>query len=263
MNWLKTLIKGLMVKTLPSNVVRKARCFYTSRQVLNNEGHRERELGIVHAFLREGDMVADIGASVGVYTKEFSTLVGGTGKVYAFEPLMENFDILKNVTQKGNLSNVRLFQVALGSKHEQRDIVIPDLDGFNGYYWAHLARPNESGRRETTEVFTLDELWDAKKIHGVDFVKCDVEGGELEVIKGAQRLLKAQHPALLFEVSLKTSERIFHDLHSLGYRAFVYGEGLIETETFRDGEYANHFFVHPNSKIWGRVQPLMSMPLEK
>ena len=137
--------------------------------------------------------------------------------------------------------------------------MIPDLDGFNGYYWAHLARPNEAGRRETTQVVTLDDLWDAKKIHGVDFVKCDVEGGELEVIKGGQRLLKDQRPALLFEVSLQTSERIFHDLHSLGYRAFVYGEGLIETETFRDGEYANHFFIHPDSKIWNRVQPLMSM----
>ena len=263
MNRYKALIKTLMVKTLPSKIVRMARCFYTSRQVLNNGGHRERELEIVHAFLRNGDRVADIGASVGIYTKEFSTLVGGNGKVYAFEPLVENFDILKNVTQKANLSNVRLFQAALGSKKEQREIVIPDLDGFSGYYWAHLARPNESGRREITEVFTLDELWDANEIEGVDFIKCDVEGGELEVLKGGQNLLKAQHPALLFEVSLITSERIFHDLHSLGYRAFVYGEGLIETETFRDGEFANHFFIHPKSKIWNRVQSLMSMALKQ
>ena len=44
--------------------------------------------------------MADIGASVGIYTREFSLLVGGTGTVYAFEPLVENFEILKNVTQK-------------------------------------------------------------------------------------------------------------------------------------------------------------------
>lgn len=250
-------MKTLMVKVLPPGLLRWLRYMYLSKQVLDDTGNGERELEILSTFLRSGDAVIDIGANVGVYTKAFSSLVGREGRIYAFEPLRDNLEILKKVIRDANLPNIRLFHAALGAQAGTQEMVIPELGGFVGYYWAHLATPDESGKRETTEVLTLDDLQKTNEIEHVDFIKCDVEGGELDVFTGGHGLLKAHCPALLVEVSKPTSERVFHDLKSLGYQPFVYTTTLIKTETFRDKEFSNYFFIHPKSKIWERVIHLM------
>lgn len=250
-------MKTLMVNVLPRPLLRWVRYLYLSKQVLNDTGNGERELELLPMFLRPGDAVLDIGANVGVYTKVFSSLVGNEGCIYAFEPLRDNLEILKKVIRDANLSNIRLFHAALGAESGTQDMVIPELGGFVGYYWAHLATPDESGKRETTKVLTLDDLQKTYQIEQVDFIKCDVEGGELDVFTGGWKLLKAHCPALLVEVSQPTSERVFHDLKSLGYQPFVYTTKLLKTEIFRDKEFSNYFFIHPESKIWERVIHLM------
>ncbi len=250
-------MKTLMVKVLSPALLRWLRYMYLSKQVLHNTGNGERELELLPMFLRSGDAVIDIGANVGVYTKAFSSLVGSEGRIYAFEPLRDNLEILKKVIRDGNLSNIRLYHAALGSQAGTQDMLIPELGGFMGYYWAHLATPDETGKRETTEVLTLDDLQKTHEIEHVDFIKCDVEGGELDVFTGGYELLKAQCPALLVEVSRPTSERVFRDLKSFGYQPFVYTTKLLKTEIFRDKEFSNYFFIHPESKIWERVIHLM------
>ena len=250
-------MKNLMVKILPPTLLSWLRYMYLSKQVLQDKGNGEHELDILSTFLRRGDVVIDIGANVGVYTKAFASLVGAEGKIYAFEPLRDNLEILKKVIRDAKLSNIRLFHAALGSEAGTQDMVIPELGGFVGYYWAHLATPDESGKRETTEVLTLDDLQKSHEIEHVDFMKCDVEGGELDVLIGGCELLKAQRPAMLVEVSKPTSERVFHELKSFGYQPFVYTTTLIKTETFLDKEFSNYFFIHPESKVWERVTHLM------
>ncbi len=251
------MMKNLMIKILPAAWLKWLRYMYLSKQVLHDKGNGERELGVLSIFLRQGDRVIDIGANVGVYTKAISSLVGNEGQVYAFEPLRDNLEILKKVIRDANLSNVKLFHAALGSQAGTQEMVIPELGGFVGYYWAHLASPGESGKRETTEVQTLDNLHKTHRLEQVDFIKCDVEGGELDVFIGGHALLNAQHPALLVEVSKPTSEQVFQDMKSLGYQPFVYTTTLLKTETFRDKEFSNYFFIHPESKIWERVTHLL------
>lgn len=199
------------------------------------------------SLISPGDSVADIGANAGVYTKEFSSLVGPTGHVYSFEPILETFEILESVISKAHLSNVRSFNAALGSQSAENEMVIPDLGGFTGYYWAHFARNGDSGRREKVKVLTLDELWKSKTIERLDFIKCDVEGGELEVIRGALELIRSHLPGWLLEVSRETSDEVFRILKDLGYRAFVYDSRLAETDGYRDKEFSNYFFLHPRN----------------
>jgi FkbM family methyltransferase len=193
-----------------------------------------------------GNAVADIGANAGVYTKELSSLVGPDGRVYAFEPILDTFEILQCVIQKVPLSNVASFNAALGSQSAECEMVIPNL-GFTGYYWAHLARSGDTGRREKVKVLTLDQLWKSNTIPRLDFIKCDVEGGELEVIRGGLELIRSQLPGWLLEVSRDTSNELFKILKEFGYRAFVYDKSLIETEAYRDKEFSNYFFLHPKT----------------
>ncbi len=212
-------------------------------------------MAILKSLISAGDSVADIGANVGVYTREFSLLVGQGGRVYSCEPVVENYHILEDVTRKAGLSNVHLFNAAIASEVGQRQMVIPNLEGFTGYYQAHFSRGDEPGEPETVQVLTIEELWRRKIFTHLDFIKCDVEGAELVVVEGAMLLIEAQLPAWLMEVSRSTSSQIFRTLKSLGYRAFVYNDGLNETENYRDGEFSNYFFIHPRSKIWQRALP--------
>jgi FkbM family methyltransferase len=165
-----------------------------TRQILKNRSFHESEMNLLKSFLSSGDSVADVGANVGAYTMELSHLVGSEGNVYSFEPIAENYDILQTVVRRGGLSNVRLFYAAVGSTPGRCEMVIPESGAFIGFYLAHRAQPGDSGRRETVEMLTLDKLLKTNVIVRLDFIKCDVEGAELDVITGGLDLLRSQHP---------------------------------------------------------------------
>jgi len=232
------------------------RKFYVARQIMGKHISQEREMSLLGSLVVEGDCVADIGACVGVYTKALSSLVGSCGRVYAFEPILENYEILEAVIKKACLSNVHPFHAALGSEMGEGTMVIPDLEGFTGFYWAHLAEVGEPGRQRAVNVLTLDRLKENRRIPRLDFIKCDVEGRELEVIRGGIEFIRSQHPGWLMEVSRPASNSVFSALKNMGYQAFVYNSKLIKTENYRDKEYSNYFFFHPGSNIWQRVVPL-------
>ena len=243
----KQLLKAAIAKTLSPGLQHKLRRAYLVRQAMTNRPFHEKEMVTLKWLIAPGDVVVDIGANVGAYTKEFSALTAEGGAVFAFEPVAANFDILQAVIRKAGLRNVRAFPAALGARVEQREIAIPALDGFTGYYWARFARPGETG--EKVSVSTLDALLAQGQLPAVDFIKCDVEGSELEVLQGGLELLRAHTPGLLIEVSLATSGEVFGLLKALGYKAFVYDRELVPTESYRDKEFSNYFFFHPQSKM--------------
>jgi FkbM family methyltransferase len=252
----KTIAKNFIAKALSPALQHKLRRFYLTRNVLGGREFHEVDMNALPALIAAGDEVADIGANVGAYTKQLSTLVGTNGRVHAFEPVAANYDILQTVVRKGRLANVQLHRLALGATLEQREIAVPDLGGFTGYYWAHVAKPGESG--ETVTVSTLDELSRLGTIARLDFIKCDVEGFELEVLRGARQLIATQHPAWLIEVSRDTSADVFSTLLGSNYRAFVYDGRLHETDGYQDKRFSNYFFFHPQSKAWSRREQLTS-----
>jgi len=253
----KEFLKDLVLKTCSRRLQKRLRVFYLTKQVVQHRNFHEAVMEILESIVQKGDSVADIGANIGAYTRELSSLVGPNGFVYAFEPMTENYEILEAVIRKARLSNVSSFRAALGCQLGRSTMVIPDTGGFTGYYLAHFAQSGESGRQETVEVLTLEELWKSKTIQCLHFIKCDVEESELEVIRGGHELIQSQLPGWLLEVSRKTSDEVFYLLRGLGYRAFVYNKRLTPTEGYRDKEFSNYFFFHPNSKIWNRVLPLI------
>jgi FkbM family methyltransferase len=249
----REIVKLLVQKICTPRMQRGLRHYYVVRRVLKSEKHTEAEASLLPSLLRAGDFVADFGANFGYYTKQLSSLVGVQGRVYAFEPLSENFEILQTVVHRGQLSNVVCFRAALGAEAGLRELVVPDMKGFAGTYWAHLAQPGDQGFREYVAVLPLDDLWRRETIPRLDFVKCDVEGAELEVLKGGLQLLRTGRPVWLLEVSRRTCDQVFGLFHGLGYRSFVFDERLNETQEYREGKFSNYFFLHPQSSLWKRV----------
>ena len=258
---IKDLLKSLMSRLLSSRVQHAIRRSYLSRRVIQRKGSVEKELAFLSHLIVAGDSVADIGANVGVYTRELSTLATDLGTVYSFEPVSSNYDILCSVVDRARLTNVHTFRVALSDCLDRREFVVPESEAFSGYYLAHFKAEDESGIVEIVDVSTLDHLWRDGQIAGLDFIKCDVEGSELEVIRGASELVSACHPAWLLEISRGTSTAVFELLLSFGYRAYVYEGHLTETLRYRDGEFSNYFFIHPKSKIWRRLANQQNEPV--
>jgi FkbM family methyltransferase len=141
--------------------------------------------------VKKGDTVLDVGANVGYYTVLASKLVGAKGKVYAFEPDRRNVELLNKNIKLNNCLNVEVVPLALGAKNKI------------SYFLSDKTNPGESRisekvTRELVRVKTLDTLVRERKIKKVDVIKLDVEGGEVDVLRGAKTLLTTSRNLKLF-----------------------------------------------------------------
>jgi FkbM family methyltransferase len=132
--------------------------------------------------IRAGDIVWDVGANQGLYTRMFSKRVGAAGAVYAFEPSPMNFRALSRGC--ANLENVFLLEVALGN-----------LDGRIGFQQGvdglgATSRIEPEGTLNQVEMRSGDALVDQRIATLPNAIKIDVEGFEWEVLSGIGRLLK-------------------------------------------------------------------------
>jgi FkbM family methyltransferase len=250
----KQFAKSVVLRTCGPELRHSIRRAYVLFQIRRNRHYHEPEMALIRSLVRGGDCAFDVGANVGVYTNELSLAVGSTGKVHSFEPVAENYDILTALVGKASLANVFPHRLAVGAKAAECKILIPEMDGFLGYYWAHIADESEDGRAETVKMISIDELCRTEPVDPPDFIKCDVEGGEFGVISGGQEMLRRHRPGWLIEVSRDTSAQVFSALQDFGYRAFVLEGKLRETETYLDTKFSNYFFLHPQSPCWERVQ---------
>jgi FkbM family methyltransferase len=144
--------------------------------------HAERR--IVRSMVRPGMTCVDVGANVGHYTRLLARLVGPEGRVLAFEPSHSNFALLAH-RRLG--PNVETFQAAVG--------------GSNGTTALHLSSTLNVDHRtyatddvRATVQVPLVRLDDALRGEPVDFVKMDVQGYELHVLRGMTGILGGRRP---------------------------------------------------------------------
>jgi len=132
--------------------------------------------------IKKGDTVVDIGANIGLFTLFFSKLVGTTGRVIAFEPDPENFDVLKKNIELNEITNVTLVQKGVSNKNESVKLYKSNVSG------GHSLIKNEWAKEYTNiQTVTLDGYFRGEEI---DMIKIDAEGFELEVIEGGKKLLE-------------------------------------------------------------------------
>ena len=172
------------------------------------------------AFLRKNvnkeDIVLDVGAHIGIHTIHLAKIVRF---VYAIEPEPSNLKLLiKNIFANNVKEKVSIIPC-----------VISSVDGFVSFYvssestGAHHVLSSKDNTKHGTilkiQAYTLDTLlFDILGIDHVDVIKIDVEGHELEVIKGAEKLFRYSPPRIIV-VETKRESRLFRVLISkYGYR---------------------------------------------
>ena len=133
-----------------------------------------------------GDVVFDIGAYVGDTALWFSKAVGSHGKVYAFEPEPRNFAKLKANLERNKVTNVIPLQLALSENEGEMQVATGGSS----------STMTQAGTGTLVKVTTIDKFAEANKLPRVDFIKMDVEGHELKVLKGAHETIQAFKPSL-------------------------------------------------------------------
>jgi len=185
------------------------------------------ERAFMQRYLKPGMTVLDIGAHHGLYSLLAAKQVGEYGRVYSFEPSPREQKALKLNLLLNRCKNVKVQQFALGSEETNSDLyVVNEFNtGCNSLRPPHVPHPTSA---VTVNVKTLDNWIAEQKLQSVDFIKLDVEGGELEALKGAQRTLQTRpRPIIMCEMEdIRTApwgykpDAIALHLLTLGFRWF-------------------------------------------
>lgn len=157
---------------------------------LTNHAYEEAFDHALMSEIRQGDVVWDIGAIVGVYTARFANAVGVTGRVLAFEPSPAPLDELK--VSCGALPNVEIVNVALSDTDGEAEFWISDLKDS-------VTNSFSAGKAGTKRLIVPTARGDRFRDRASpSIVKVDVEGFELDVLRGMREVLRSPSLRAIF-----------------------------------------------------------------
>jgi FkbM family methyltransferase len=143
----------------------------------------------------------DIGANIGYFTNVLSKAVGENGKVFAFEPVRNTFFQLESTISQNNLTNASIFNFGVGDCNSSVEIRYDiSISGNASIY----RKGDELKTAETIKIRRLDDFAEGALPY-CDFIKIDVEGNEINFIKGAIEYLKKSKPIILYEFNKETA----------------------------------------------------------
>lgn len=151
----------------------------------------------------------DVGANYGYYSLRFSDRCKA---VYSFEPFSGVFKILTANIKRNNLQNVMAFKIGLARIPSEKKLNVYSSSGNNSLFKRKIPKGHELKflGKETIRLTSLDKFLKEKGFLVPNLIIIDVEGGELDVIKGAEDTIKKHEPYLIVEYSETTS-------HDAGY----------------------------------------------
>jgi FkbM family methyltransferase len=191
----------------------------------------EKELRMLPQLVHRGSVCIDVGASLGAYAIPMALLVGASGVVIAFEPRTDAAHRLHRLGALLGLAALRVEAAALGSTVHTTGLVVPRrrraVPGRSYLTAGAVCDGLDDGLSGTpplrVRVQTLDQVR-SEVDRPIDFVKCDVEGFELDVFRGGRRVLTEDRPVVLCELEERHANRygrtvddVIGLFHELGY----------------------------------------------
>jgi FkbM family methyltransferase len=178
------------------------------------------DIYIERAGLKAGDVVFDLGAYCGTSTWAFSHAVGPSGRVFAFEPDSENYAALCRNVETHHLANVTLINKGVWSS--SRRVRFSTEGNMGSGVSEILSRENNAREVEMTSL--ADAIRDYS-LTRVDFVKMDIEGSEVVVLKASGAMLHAMAARLVVEPHIvngvMATDMVCDVLRDAGYRLEV------------------------------------------
>ena len=161
----------------------------------------------VEKYVKKGDYVVDVGAAIGYYTLILARAVGHEGKVFAFEPKKDRFDLLKNNIEINGYKNVVLENKAILTTEDKNMFFSKSSKGGLKL----IKTKTKDDKFETVsdiEFVDLDTYFAQINLQKqISFMKIDVDGPELLVLKSASNILKNNDLKILLEWDIDSSKR--------------------------------------------------------
>jgi FkbM family methyltransferase len=197
--------------------------------------YEQDEIRFVRGALKHGDSAIDAGGHIGFFTMHMAAAVGRDGRVYAFEPLDANANLLaRSIVENGFMDRVRFQRAAVGAAPGTATLTFPveTLNSGGAYLLRDGSTPLAGNLKKEVPLVALDSL-DLRR--PVRFIKMDVEGAEPQVLRGAARILREDkpivlselHPAQLERASGITAAQFLDQIAALGYRAHRLERGAV------------------------------------
>jgi len=237
------------------------------------DGYEPGTWATFKALLRPGDFYIDVGAHIGVFTCLGALIVGPTGRVLAFEPDNDNRRRLQQNVARNGFAHVAIDKRAVANVTDRLSFYrCADNDGGHALYNPGRAAANVKTRAHPKQSIVRTTTLDDAVLPGsppVRLLKIDVEGAEVNVLRGAQRILGTDRPAIIAEINAFGLQQMGEGEHTL--RAFLrsfgyqeYGiqdvaphrvpltpEQTIQQQEYNDGvlymTVFNMLFLHPES----------------
>lgn len=194
------------------------------------DGYSERDLAVfLDRFLQRGMVYLDVGAHFGQYVLLAAQRVGPGGAVHAFEATSATFEQLRANVALNGMSWVKINHNAVYSHSGILELKVcrAGKGEFNSL-GAPLRPRHEVVGTEQVAAVSLDAYCEEERLSRVDLIKIDVEGAELHVLRGAQRLLAgADAPVVVCEFNERTAKAmgystqdLYQEFRALRYRLY-------------------------------------------
>lgn len=200
---------------------------YITLSLLMYGEYSPREAAVLTSWLRPGDTAIDVGANLGALTLAMARAVGSDGRIIAFEPQAAIHACLLQTLADSGLAQVELQRRAVGATAGRA--IIPRLDPASAANFGGVGLADD-GEGDEVELVRLDDL----DLAACRLVKIDVEGRELDVLRGAAALIARCRPVI--QVECDRPDRLaplLAFLREQGYRVFRHEPPLFDATNFR------------------------------
>lgn len=208
---------------------------YLEYSVFTTGTYETHIANLIKSQIREGDVVFDIGANIGIHTITMSQSAGKNGKVYAFEPIAFLGERLKKNIWINNIDNVEVVPYALSDEAATTKVFFDE----NQQNLGTVSLANDAYKRNySIEVRKGDDLVNEYQIEKINFIKIDVEGLEIKVLMGLKHAIQRFRPRIIFEYDqhylqrtndkgTDLQERLFNFFHQWKYQLYnIEPEGM-------------------------------------
>jgi len=218
------------------------------------EKNYEKELEVISQFADKSKDALDIGVYRGVYSYKLSQ---NYNLVHSFEPNPLLYPHLKRNLKK-IINNIKLYNLALSDKNGETRLKLPIRN--NSIFSTNIEElyqlgaasihPENKFEKFKEVVVKMKKLDDLKIENKIGFIKIDVEGHELEVIKGSSKIISENMPILLVEIEKRhTNKPVLESINyikNMGYDCFfVKNKKLISVENLENNDSENNYYFLP------------------
>ena len=206
-------------------------------------------------YFKDDKVIIDIGANDGMSYQIIRKFTINT-RIISFEPILENFKVLKKIKNKDKLFNCH--NKALSNKNIKKKIFTPFFKKYPITQMAGVNRKGVLNRLKKSlyindikkKILIKESFVRTKKLDNFkfkpSFIKIDIEGHEYECILGALNIIKKYKPIIMVEYDKKICDKIFNILRKHKYEKFIYNKFTQEIEKFKNQKIFNIFFINKN-----------------